>query len=188
MPEYRIFVRELDNHFLSTGFTFICPNDQAALALTEKLMDGPDVELRQGGRHVARIVAPRQPDRRPSQLGQADGSTALLDVDSVRGQPQPKSNAMPMIKFTLSHGQPIWINLDKVIAVGGRAGNMGLGSIEGANIYVGLDSHWSVRESVAEVVAKIEQTKDRPVDGNGACERPWAQGPEVIGQVSGKSS
>jgi hypothetical protein len=186
MPEYRIFVRELDNQRLSTGFTFICPNDQEALALTDKLMDGLDVELRQGGRHVARIVAPRQPDRRPSQLAQADGSTALLDVESVRGQ--PKSNTMPMIKFTLSHGQPIWINLDKVIAVGGRTGNMGLGSIEGANIYVGLDSHWSVRESVEEVVAKIEQAKDRPLDGNEACERPWAQGPEVIGQVCGKSS
>jgi hypothetical protein len=25
MPEYRVFVRDLDNHFLSTGFTFICP-------------------------------------------------------------------------------------------------------------------------------------------------------------------
>lgn len=186
MPEYRIFVRELDNHCLSTGFTFICPNDQEALALTEKLMDGLDVELRQGGRHVARIIAPRQPDRGPSQLAQAQDSTALLDVDLVRGQ--PRSNAMPMLKFTLTHGQPIWINLDKVIAVGGRTGNMGLGSIEGANIYVGLDSHWSVRESVEEVVAKIEQAKDRPLDGNGGCERPWAQGPEVIGQVCGKSS
>jgi hypothetical protein len=63
VPEYRIFVRELDNDFLGTGFTFICPNDQEALALTEKLMDGRDVELRQSGRHVARIIAPRQPDR-----------------------------------------------------------------------------------------------------------------------------
>ena len=90
---------------------------------------------------------------------------------------------MLMLKFTLTHGQPIWINLDKVIAVGGRTGNMGLGSIEGANIYVGLDSHWSVRESVEDVVARIEQAKDRPLDSNGACERPWAQRPEVIGQV-----
>jgi hypothetical protein len=95
---------------------------------------------------------------------------------------------MPMLKFTLSHGQPIWINLDNVIAVGGRTGNMGLGSIEGANIYVGLDTHWSVRESVEEVVAKIEQAKDRPLDGNGGCNGPWAQGPEVIGQVCEKSS
>jgi hypothetical protein len=60
MREYRIFVRDLDNHFLGTGFTFICPNDKEALALTEKLMDGLDVELRQGGRRVARIIAPRQ--------------------------------------------------------------------------------------------------------------------------------
>jgi hypothetical protein len=186
VPEYRIFVRELDNDFLGTGFTFICPNDQEALALTEKLMDGRDVELRQSGRHVARIIAPRQPDRGPSQLAQADDSTALLDVDSVQGH--PRSSATPMLKFTLSHGQPIWINLDKVIAVGGRTGNMGLGSIEGANIYMGLDSHWSVRESVEEVVAKMEQAKGRPLDGNGSCKRPWAQGPEAIGQVREESS
>ena len=32
MPECRVFVRDLDNHILSTGFTFICPNDQEALA------------------------------------------------------------------------------------------------------------------------------------------------------------
>lgn len=183
MPEYRVFVRDLDNHFLSTGFTFICPNDQEALALTEKLMDGLDVELRQGGRHVARIIAPRQPDRGPSQLAPSDDSTALLDVDSVRGQ--SRSNAMPMLKFTLSHGQPIWINSDKVVAVGSRAGNMGLGAIEGANIYVALDSHWSVRESVEDVVARIEQAKDRPLDGDGG----WgARAPVVIGQVRGKSS
>jgi hypothetical protein len=28
MLEYRVFVRDLDNHFLSTGFTFIYPLNQ----------------------------------------------------------------------------------------------------------------------------------------------------------------
>jgi hypothetical protein len=45
MPEYRVFVRDLDNHILSAGFTFICENDQEALAKTEKLMDVLDLEL-----------------------------------------------------------------------------------------------------------------------------------------------
>ena len=40
MPEYRVFVRDLDNHILSAGFTFFCESDQEALAKTEKLMDG----------------------------------------------------------------------------------------------------------------------------------------------------
>jgi hypothetical protein len=77
MPEYRVFVRDLDNHILSTSFTFICENDQRALANTEELMDGLDLELRQGGRHVARITAPRQSDKGPSHVVLAD-PTALL--------------------------------------------------------------------------------------------------------------
>jgi hypothetical protein len=67
---------------------------------------------------------------------------------------------MPMLKLTLSHGQPLWINPKKVVAVGGRTGNMGLGSTEGANIYVGFDSHWSVRESADDVIAKIAQATE----------------------------
>src|SRR5215469_5410154 len=45
MPKYRVFVRDLDNHILSAGFTFICESDQEALAKTEKLVDGLDLEL-----------------------------------------------------------------------------------------------------------------------------------------------
>ena len=45
MPEYRVFVRDLDDHILSAGFTFVCENDEEALAKTEKLMDGLDLEL-----------------------------------------------------------------------------------------------------------------------------------------------
>jgi len=77
MPEYRVFVRDLDNHILSTSFAFICPNDQEALAKTEKLMEGLDLELRRGGRHVARITAPRQSDKEPSQDVQADPMALL---------------------------------------------------------------------------------------------------------------
>jgi hypothetical protein len=71
MPEYRIFVRDLDNDILDAGFTFICQNDQKALAKTETLMDGLNLELHQGGRRVARITAPRQSDEGPSQVVQA---------------------------------------------------------------------------------------------------------------------
>jgi hypothetical protein len=77
MPEYRVFARDPDNHILSTSFTFICPNDQEALAITEKLMDGLNLELRQGGRHVARMTSPRQPDKGPTQVVQADDPAAL---------------------------------------------------------------------------------------------------------------
>ena len=68
MPQYRVFVRDLDNHILSTGFTFFCESDQEALAKTEKLMDGLDLELHQGSRHVARITAPRDAQADPSAL------------------------------------------------------------------------------------------------------------------------
>ena len=68
MPEYGVFARDLDNHILSAGFTFICESDQEALAKTEKLVDGLDLELWcQGGRYVARIAAPGQSDKEPSQ-------------------------------------------------------------------------------------------------------------------------
>jgi hypothetical protein len=78
MPDYRVFVRDLDNHILSAGFTFVCENDQEALAKTEKLMDGLDLELWcQGGRYVARIAAPRQSDKRPDHVVEADLATLL---------------------------------------------------------------------------------------------------------------
>jgi hypothetical protein len=78
MPVYRVFVRDLDNHILSAGFTFICENDQEALATTEQLVDGLDLELWcQGGRYVARIAAPGQSDKQPSQVVQTDPATLL---------------------------------------------------------------------------------------------------------------
>jgi hypothetical protein len=78
MPNYRVFVRDLDNHILSAGFTFICENDQEALAKTEKLVDGLDLELWcQEGRYVARIAAPGQSDKEPSQVVQADPAASL---------------------------------------------------------------------------------------------------------------
>jgi len=78
MPEYRVFVRDLDNHILSAGFTFICENDHEALAKTEKLVDGLDLELWcQGGRYVARITATGQSDKEPTQVGQADPAALL---------------------------------------------------------------------------------------------------------------
>ena len=78
MPKYRVFVRDLDNHILSAGFTFICESDQEAFAKTEQLVDGLDLELWcQGGRYVARIAAPSQSDKEPSQVVQADPAASL---------------------------------------------------------------------------------------------------------------
>jgi hypothetical protein len=78
MPEYRVFVRDLDNHILSAGFTFICESDQEALAKTEQLVDGLDLELWcQGGRYVARVAAPGPSDNEPNQVEQA-APAALL--------------------------------------------------------------------------------------------------------------
>jgi hypothetical protein len=57
MPEYRVFVRDHDNHILSAGSTYICDNDQEALAKAEQLKDGLDLELWQGARKIARIAA-----------------------------------------------------------------------------------------------------------------------------------
>ena len=78
MPVYRVFVRDLDNYILSAGFTFICENDHEALAKTEKLVDGLDLELWcQGGRYVARIAATGQSDKEPTQVGQGDPAALL---------------------------------------------------------------------------------------------------------------
>jgi len=78
MPEYRVFVRDLDDHILSAGFTFVCENDEEALAKTEKLMDGLDLELWcQGGRYVARIAASAQSDKGLSHGVQAEPSGTI---------------------------------------------------------------------------------------------------------------
>ena len=73
---------------------------------------------------------------------------------------------MPMLKLTISDREPIWINLDKVLAVGPTTRGMDMslsgGTSPGSGIYVNIDTYWSVRESVEDVVAKIEHAKDRP--------------------------
>jgi len=85
MPEYRVFVRDLDNHILSAGFTFICESDHEALARTEKLVDGLDLELWcQGGRYVARITATGQSDKERTQVGQADPAALLTRCKHVQ--------------------------------------------------------------------------------------------------------
>ena len=79
---------------------------------------------------------------------------------------QPRSNPMPILKLTISDREPIWINLDKVLAVGPTTRGMDMslsgGASPGSRIYVDTDTYWSVRESVEDVVAKIEHAKDRP--------------------------
>jgi hypothetical protein len=81
MPEYRVFVRDLDDHILSAGFTFTCETDQEALAKTEKLTDGLDLELWcQGGRYVARIAAPRQSDKDVVEADPAAPLTRYMQI------------------------------------------------------------------------------------------------------------
>jgi uncharacterized protein YlzI (FlbEa/FlbD family) len=63
---------------------------------------------------------------------------------------------MPMLKFRLSDGQPIWINPDKIVAV--RQAFLG-GSSRRTHIYIDVDNHWTVQESVEDVAAKIEQAR-----------------------------
>jgi hypothetical protein len=84
MPEYRVFVRDLDNHILSTGFTFFCENDQKALTKTEKLLDGLDLELHEGRRHVGRITAPRQSNKEPGDVVQADPASLVVWHEHVQ--------------------------------------------------------------------------------------------------------
>jgi hypothetical protein len=85
MREYRVFVRDLDNHILSAGFTFICENDQEALAKTEKLVDVLDLELWcQGGRYVARITAPSQSDKGPSHDVQGNPTALLTRLEHMQ--------------------------------------------------------------------------------------------------------
>ena len=64
MPEYRVFVRDLDNHILSAGFTFFCESDQEALEKTEKPMHGSILSCTKEASTVARIrcrVTSRKP-------------------------------------------------------------------------------------------------------------------------------
>jgi hypothetical protein len=68
---------------------------------------------------------------------------------------------VPMLKFTLTDHHPIWIDPDKVVAVGMNM-SFGGGGAPGARIYLDIDNGWSVQESVEDVVAKIEKAKDRP--------------------------
>ena len=51
---------------------------RSGIAKTEQLVDGLDLELWcQGGRYVARIAAPGQSDKEPSQVVQADPAALL---------------------------------------------------------------------------------------------------------------
>ena len=85
-------------------------------------------------------------------------AVALGSSQSVNLQEQIP---MPMLKFTLPDAQPIWINPDKVVAVQRIAAYPESLPEPGATIHGDGDIHWSVQESVEDVVAKIEQAKER---------------------------
>jgi hypothetical protein len=60
MTDYRIYVIGRDGHFLRS-IELVCPNDEAAKAETEQLLDGHDLELWQLGRKVA-FFASKEPE------------------------------------------------------------------------------------------------------------------------------
>jgi uncharacterized protein YlzI (FlbEa/FlbD family) len=66
---------------------------------------------------------------------------------------------MPMLKFTLLDGAPIWIGADKVAAVQRDQFREGSGVTHtlGAIIIDNVNSSWVVQESAEDVVDKIEQ-------------------------------
>jgi hypothetical protein len=79
---------------------------------------------------------------------------------------EPSREQIPMLKFTRSNSHPIWVDPDKVVAVrsGRDTHNLGFGGDDGApgaRIYLDVESSRSVQESVEDVVAKIEQAKER---------------------------
>jgi len=63
MPEYRVVVIDHDNHILSTVFSFICDNDQEALAKAEQLEDSLHLELWQGARKITPISTRSHPNK-----------------------------------------------------------------------------------------------------------------------------
>jgi len=54
MPEYRVYVIGSDGHFIQ-AIGLDCPDDKAAIEAAKQFVDGHDVELWQGDRHVAKF-------------------------------------------------------------------------------------------------------------------------------------
>jgi hypothetical protein len=57
MPEYRAYILGIDGHRFIRAADFLRdhPNDAAAMKAAERLLDGHDVELWDGGRLVAKF-------------------------------------------------------------------------------------------------------------------------------------
>ena len=57
VPEYRFYSIKEDGHIAQPPRTVDCPNDDAVLAEVKQLVDGFDIEIWQGPRVVAYLVA-----------------------------------------------------------------------------------------------------------------------------------
>ena len=60
MPDYRVYVIEMDGHF-SSSIPLECADDTEAMEKAKQLVDGHDVELWQRDRKVARLIASPNP-------------------------------------------------------------------------------------------------------------------------------
>jgi hypothetical protein len=54
MAEYRAYIIGVDGHFVGAVELF-CPDDDAAKEYAKQLVDGHDIELWQGDRHIAKF-------------------------------------------------------------------------------------------------------------------------------------
>jgi hypothetical protein len=54
MPEYRAYIIGGDGHFIRV-VELLCPDDDTAKEYAKQLVDGHDVELWQGDRHIAKF-------------------------------------------------------------------------------------------------------------------------------------
>jgi hypothetical protein len=54
MSEYRVYVVGVDGHFIR-AIHLDCPDDKAAIESAMQFIDGHDIELWQGERHIAKF-------------------------------------------------------------------------------------------------------------------------------------
>jgi hypothetical protein len=57
MPEYRFFAVRKDGHVSEPPITCLAPNDPTAVTEAKRLLNGHDIEVRQGVRVVAYVVS-----------------------------------------------------------------------------------------------------------------------------------
>jgi hypothetical protein len=56
MPEHRIYTVDSDGHFID-GKNFECANDQEAIQMAQKIVDGRGIELWERSRFITRLAS-----------------------------------------------------------------------------------------------------------------------------------